>query len=99
MEKQTVVPEDIQKDAEEKYPRSLYSGTINVQKMYTKGRMDERAKGNWTTEDMTKAYWGGIEGSINDYSEAVGVGGEIRGIKVGGGAKHWLEEYKKQKDQ
>lgn len=56
------IPEDIRKDADEKYPRSLYSGTINVQKMYIQGRMDERVRHtpvviSWlVSEDPTEMF-------------------------------------------
>ena len=36
------VPQDILEKAEELYPASLYKDSINVQKMYIHGRMDER---------------------------------------------------------
>jgi len=95
---------DIKLAAEKKYPdkdRSKYQyGCLeSLREGYIQGRIEERAKGNWTDEDMLKAYWGGIEGSMNDYSETTRVGSELIGIKGGGGAKQWLEQYKKQKDQ
>lgn len=54
-------------------------------------------KSTYSEEDMIAAYWGGIEGSINDYSEAKTVGNEIVGIRAGKGAEQWLTKYKKNK--
>lgn len=38
------------------------------------------------------AYWAGINGSINDYSEAVQINSEIRGIKTGKGAEKYYND-------
>ncbi len=57
----------------------------------------EVSKPVWTDQDMINAYWGGLNGSINDYSEAKTVGSELIGIKPGEGANQWLREYKTQK--
>ena len=38
------------------------------------------------------AYWAGINGSINDYSEAVQINSEIIGIKTGKGAEKYYND-------
>lgn len=38
------------------------------------------------------AYWAGINGSINDYSEAVQINSEIMGIKTGKGAEKYYND-------
>jgi hypothetical protein len=38
------------------------------------------------------AYWAGINGSINDYSEAVQINSEIIGIKTGKGADKYYDD-------
>jgi hypothetical protein len=48
----------------------------------------------YNKEDMLNAYWAGIEGSINDYSESKVIGNEIIGIKAGKGGELWLSTYK-----
>lgn len=69
-----------------------------IEEAYIQGRLDERTN-SWSDEDMLKAYWGGIEGSINDYSQTTRIGSEIIGIIGGGGPQQWLTEYKKTKQQ
>ena len=47
-------------------------------------------------EQVIDAYWAGLDGMINDYSESKTVGNEIRGINYGGGAeKYYSEKYSK----
>lgn len=43
-------------------------------------------------EQIIDAYWGGLNGSINDYSESKQVGSEIIGIKHGKGAEQYYNE-------
>lgn len=47
-------------------------------------------------EQIIDAYWGGLNGAINDYTEAERVGSEIIGIKSGGGAALYFNETYKQ---
>lgn len=50
-------------------------------------------------EQIIDAYWAGINGSINDYSEAVQINSEIRGIKTGKGAeKYYNDTFKPNSD-
>lgn len=43
-------------------------------------------------EEIIDAYWGGLNGSMNDWSEAKTAGSEIRGIKAGKGAEQYFRE-------
>jgi len=43
-------------------------------------------------EQIVEAYWAGVNGSINDYSEAKEVGSIMIDIKFGGGAEHYYKE-------
>ena len=43
-------------------------------------------------QQMIDAYWGGLNGSINDYSESKQVGSEIIDIKYGKGADQYYNE-------
>ena len=47
------VPQDILDDAERLYPESLYKDSINVQRMYIHGRMDERDRNNATIQSQS----------------------------------------------
>lgn len=42
-------------------------------------------------QQIIDAYWGGLNGCINDYSETKTVGGELIGIKIGKGAEHYYD--------
>lgn len=80
-------PFDMLKEATTAYEQkvSILQALDTIQELSEECRYSE--------EDMIAAYWGGIEGSINDYSEVKTVGSEMIGIKSGGGAKKWLTEY------
>jgi hypothetical protein len=44
-------------------------------------------------QNIIDAYWGGLNGSINDYSECKSIGnGNVIGIKAGGGAEKYYNE-------
>ena len=43
-------------------------------------------------QQIKDAYWGGLNGSINDYSESKQVGSEIIDIKYGKGADQYYNE-------
>jgi hypothetical protein len=43
-------------------------------------------------QQIKDAYWGGLNGSINDYSESKKVGSEIIDIKYGKGAEQYYNE-------
>ena len=43
-------------------------------------------------EQIMDAYWGGLNGSINDYSESKQVGSEIIDIKYGKGAEQYYNK-------
>jgi len=43
-------------------------------------------------QQIIDAYWGGLNGSINDYSEAKLIGSEMINIKAGGGAEQYYSE-------
>lgn len=43
-------------------------------------------------EQIEDAYWGGINGTMSDWSEAKLIGGTMTGIKPGEGAKQYFNE-------
>lgn len=43
-------------------------------------------------QQIIDAYWGGIEGTMNDWSEAKEEGSTITGIKTGGGAEKYYND-------
>lgn len=46
-------------------------------------------------QQIIDAYWAGLEGPMNDYSEAVTVGSTTANIKYGGGGeKYFNDNYK-----
>lgn len=46
-------------------------------------------------QQIEDAYWAGINGSMNDWSEAKVKGSLVTGIKAGGGAEqYYLQRYK-----
>ena len=47
---------------------------------------------NMFEQQIIDAYWDGLNGSINDYSESKIVGNEMIDIKVGGGAEQYYSE-------
>jgi hypothetical protein len=68
MEKEQIIPEDIQKEANEKYSDDGYKDEIYCdigqrdRGIYIQGRIDERAKGKqWTDEDMLSAFKAGTD--------------------------------------
>lgn len=47
-------------------------------------------------QQIIDAYWGGLNGCINDYSESKTVGNELTGIKIGEGAEFYYNQTYKQ---
>jgi hypothetical protein len=43
-------------------------------------------------QQILDAYWGGLNGSMNDWSEAKVEGPFVKGIKVAGGAEQYYNE-------
>jgi hypothetical protein len=43
-------------------------------------------------QQIIDAYWGGLNGYINDYSETKKVGNELIEIKFGGGAQQYYNQ-------
>lgn len=57
-----LIPQDIQDDADSKYVKLTYYTGLDtytrpspVELAYIQGRLDERAKGNWTDDDLFDA--------------------------------------------
>jgi len=48
-------------------------------------------------KQIIDAYWAGLNGCINDYSESKTVGSELIGIKIGGGAENYFSKHYKPK--
>lgn len=83
------VPQDILDDAEKLYPESLYRDSINVQKMYIHGRMDERDRYNAATLKLSDEDYQSLINHVGKYDW--GYRDPISAIK------NWYEDYKKSK--
>ena len=82
----------------------MIQGIDKASEMYLSGGYDEAYKATIPLkelalkllekekEQIVEAYWGGLNGSINDYSDSKKVGNEIIGIKYSDGAEQYYNQ-------
>ena len=79
MSKQQTAVEWLEKELKDRY------FLINSEPLFETAKQIEK-------EQIIDAYWGGLNGSINDYSESKQVGSEIININYGKGAEQYYNK-------